>query len=177
MRLFAEAVLARHHTQHNPQNRFERLKSGVGRRTIIRIAVEEWLGSNHVKLTRSRLIISAALSALACLAAGGCPLAAESLDPTPAGDDLVADAGIVPGTYWVEDFESDLLYFELGRERGDQGRWVTIEDADISWYAGPGMHEFDPSTGWRSTDSDAATSLDQLIQLHDPAPRVPDNSP
>ncbi len=130
-----------------------------------------------MKLTRSSLIISAALSSLSLMAAGGCPMAVEALDPMLAGADFVAGAGIVPGTYWVEDFEGELLYFDLGRERGDEGRWVTIEDADISWYAGPGMHEFDPSTGWRSTGRDAATSLDQLMQLHDPAPRVPETSP
>ena len=130
-----------------------------------------------MKLPRSRLIISAALSSLSLMAAGGCPMAVEALDPTPAGDDFVADAGIVPGTYWVEDFDSDRLYFELGRERGDEGRWVPIEDSDTSWYAGPGMHKFDPSIGWGSTGRDAATTLDQLIQLHDPAPRVPDTSP
>lgn len=130
-----------------------------------------------MKLTRSRLIISAALSSLSLMAAGGCPMAVEALDTTLAGADTVADAGIAPGTYWVEDFESDLLYFELGRERGNEGRWIAIEDSDTSWYAGPGMHEFDPSTGWRSKGRDAATSLDQLIQLHDPAPRVPDTTP
>lgn len=130
-----------------------------------------------MKLTRNRLIISAALSSLSLLAAGGCPMPVESLDPTLGGDDIVAGADIVPGTYWVEDFNGEPFYFDLGRERGDEGRWVAIEDADISWYAGPGMHEFAPSTGWRSTGRDAVTSLDQLMQLHDPAPRVPDTSP
>ena len=73
-----------------------------------------------MKLTRSRLIISAALSSLSLLAAGGCPMAVEALDPTLAGDDIIAGAGMVPGTYWVEDFEGVLFYFDLGRERADR---------------------------------------------------------
>ena len=72
----------------------------------------------------------------------------------------MSGSAIVAGEYWVEDFEGELQYFNLGQVRGEEGEWVMIEDADADWYAGPGVHAFEPATGWtRNLDYRRAGSV------------------
>ncbi len=121
--------------------------------------------------TRIRLMTSAIISSSLIFATGGCPAAVDGL--VQLGDEPIVAAGV----YWVEDFDDELLYFDLGRTRGDEGRWLPIDDVDVSWYTLPGAHEFDPTDGWRSLDNAGAVSLDDMIQLHDAAPKVPSSRP
>ena len=115
----------------------------------------------------SKPAIWAVISTVSVLATGGCPMVLETALPL----------GAEPGVYWVEDFDEGLRYFDLGRERGEAGRWLAIEDDGFSWYAGAGVHEFDSTNGWRRLDDATAAILDELIQLHDPAPSVPSSMP
>ncbi len=121
--------------------------------------------------TRIRLSASAMISSVLIFATGGCPTAVDGL--VQLGDEPPVAAGV----YWVEDFDDELLYFDLGRTRGDEGRWLPINDADVSWYTLPGVHEFDATNGWRPIENAGAVTLDDMIQLHDAAPKVPSTSP
>ena len=121
--------------------------------------------------TRIRLLVSAIISSVLILATGGCPTAVDGL--VQLGDEPVVAAGV----YWVEGFDGELLYFDLGLTRDDEGRWVTIDDVDVSWYTLPGPHEFDATDGWRPIENAGDVTLDDMIQLHDAAPKVPSTSP
>ena len=121
--------------------------------------------------TRIRLVTSAMISSILIFATGGCPTAVEGL--IQLGDEPAVAAGV----YWVEDFDDELLYFDLGRTRGEEGRWVAIDDMDVSWYTLPGAHEFDATDGWQPLEDAGAVTLDDMIQLHDAAPKVPSTLP
>jgi hypothetical protein len=102
-----------------------------------------------------RLILTPALL-------GGCPTTVEPLDSAP--------VAVEPGSYWVADQDGGLAYFELPKHRGAAGRWIALEEADNGWFSGPAFYIFDDAEGWRR-DSDAeGMTLDEAIQLHDPAP-------
>ena len=121
--------------------------------------------------TRIRLSASAMISSVLIFATGGCPAAVDGL--VQLGD----EPAVVAGVYWVEDFDDELLEVDQGLTRDDEGRWVTIDDIDVSWYSLPGPHEFDATDGWRPIEDAGAVTLDDMIQLHDAAPKVPSTSP
>jgi len=77
-----------------------------------------------------------------------------------------------PGSYYVEEHDGHLYYYELPAFRGAAGRWVELEDGG-TWFAGPGWYRFSDDYVWSPDESAADLTLDDLIQLHDPPP-VPD---
>ena len=153
------------------ENKAGRWKPAVQRGTINHDADEGLPRSSDMSGTRIRLMASTIISSVLIFAIGGCPTAVDGL--IELGDEPVVAAGV----YWVEDFDGELLYFDLGRTRGDEGRWVTIDDADVSWYTLAGPHEFDATDGWRRIADAGSVTLDDMIQLHDAAPKLPSISP
>jgi hypothetical protein len=105
------------------------------------------------------LLVSAGASAI-----GGCPL------PVPVDEATLTPA---PGTYFVEQREDKLYYYDLAVVRGAEGRWVALDD-DGMWFTGPGFYELSEDHVWSRDEDTEGLTLDEVIQLHDPPPAVPE---
>ena len=124
-----------------------------------------------MSVTPVRLVISAVLLLMPVFLAGGCPMGAADV----AG--LTSEPDVTAGVYWVDLGDGGLRYFDPGLTRGDEGRWRAINDADTIWFSAAGPHEFDPETGWQRIEGAETITLDDMIQLHDAAPKVPSRRP
>jgi len=112
--------------------------------------------TTRTALLRTCLIVTP----LALLA--GCPLDASVLEPLPD----------VAGTYWVEYGDGELAVFELPEYRGEEGTWHLLATEQPSWYTGPALYEVGEDGSWVRLTTDPGLTLDDIIQLYDPAPRV-----
>jgi hypothetical protein len=83
----------------------------------------------------------------------------------------VDEAGLAPapGTYYVEQREGGLFYYQLAEMRGAEGRWVELYD-NGAWFAGPGFYRLSEERVWAPDENAAGLTLDDIIQLHDPPP-------
>lgn len=79
------------------------------------------------------------------------------------------------GSYWVEMRNGQLHYFELPEERNVSGRWIALGDDLTDWFDGPAFYLYSAEKGW-SRDPDAeGITLDDVLQLYDPPPAVPES--
>lgn len=79
--------------------------------------------------------------------------------------------GPTPGTYYVQQQDGKLFYYQLP-ERGENGEWIRLLDA-ADWYVGPGFYDLDGNSNWSWDEENAGLTLDEYIQLYDPAPAAP----
>lgn len=91
----------------------------------------------------------------------GCPL------PEPAQNDL--KFALTPGTYYVEQHDSKVFYYQLAQTRGETGAWVELPSIG-DWFVGAGFYVLDDESNWAVDQETAGLTLDEFIQLHDPAP-------
>jgi hypothetical protein len=117
-----------------------------------------------VKHFSTRFTARFATSLLAVSLVAGCP--AARVDGTWAA----SPAGI----YWVEHTDGVLSTFELPAYRGEPGRWQAVETLPPSWYAGPALYELDEDGDWAQMPASVGLTLDEVLQRHDPPPRVAD---
>ena len=111
-----------------------------------------------------RLVVLTCL-ALGTFTLGGCPVGVD--DPAQRLSDATES-----GQYWVEERDGGLYYFELPLQRQSAGRWTALEE-ESDWFSGPAFYSFSNDEGWtRAADADGLT-LDDALQVHDPAPAVP----
>jgi hypothetical protein len=80
--------------------------------------------------------------------------------------------GPLPGTYYVEQQSGKLSYYQLAETRGEAGEWVTLNETG-DWYVGPGFYNLDANNEWSWDEDSAGLTLDEFIQLYDPAPAAP----
>lgn len=114
-----------------------------------------------------RSTLASCLLSVGLMALGGCPLEA------PLVDDV--EPGAEPGTYYVEQVEGKLYYYELAEVRGAENRWIELSE-EGEWYVGPGVYRLREDHTW-SRDADAeGLTLDEIIQLHDAPPPVPEGA-
>lgn len=85
------------------------------------------------------------------------------------------DLGPTPGTYYVEQQEGKLEYYELPDVRGADGRWIELDDEGV-WFTVPGFYRLSEDYVWSRDASAEGLTLDDFIQLHDPPP-VPGEAP
>jgi len=95
------------------------------------------------------------------LALGGCPLEVPPVDE--------AAFAPPPGTYYVEQREGKLYYYQLAEVREADGRWIELID-DGTWFTGPGFYRLSDDHVWSRDETAEGLTLDDLIQLHDPRP-------
>jgi hypothetical protein len=95
---------------------------------------------------------------------GGCPLTA------PLNEAMILPT---PGTYYIEQCGEQLCYYELPAVRGTEGRWVALPD-DGPWFTGSGFDELSEDHVWSRDEDAEGMTLDEVIQLHDPPPAVPE---
>ncbi|MFQ5806658.1 MAG: hypothetical protein ACE5I3_09430 [Phycisphaerae bacterium] len=93
------------------------------------------------------------------LVLGGCPLEAPPVDETAPA----------PGTYYVEQWQGKLYYYQLAAVRGAAGRWIELHEGG-AWYVGPGFYRLSDDRVWSRDDNAEGLTLDDIIQLHDPPP-------
>lgn len=79
--------------------------------------------------------------------------------------------GPSPGTYYVEQHDTALYYYQLP-ERGGAGSWMRLVDS-ADWYVGPGFYDLDQNQNWSWDEDNAGLTLDEFIQLYDPTPAPP----
>lgn len=101
------------------------------------------------------------LVSLVALTIGGCPLDAPPSD--------VALIGPLPGTYYVDQSAGKLFYFQLAEARGAENRWQELAN-DGAWFTGPGFYRLSEEYIWSRDEGAERLTLDEVIQLHDPAP-------
>ena len=100
---------------------------------------------------------------LGLLVLTGCIMTPQVLDST---------LGPLPGTYYVEKQDGQMVYYDLPETRGDSGEWVDLNDSG-EWYVGPGFYNLDTDNEWSWDEDNAGLTLDAFIQLYDPAPAAP----
>jgi len=94
---------------------------------------------------------------------GGCVM-------TPPVDDTMF--GPEAGSYYVDQADGKLQYFQLAQTRGEPGEWIRLH-TDGEWYAGAGFYVIDERGVWSQDENAIGVTLDEVIQLHDPAPAAP----
>ncbi|MFH1745433.1 MAG: hypothetical protein ABIG44_00145 [Planctomycetota bacterium] len=97
---------------------------------------------------------------------GGCPVDLNTLEPPPAA----------AGQYWIEYTDGELALYRLPDQRGEEGVWYVIETESPEWFTGPAVYELDTEGLWTRLTEDENLTLDEVIQLYDTAPAVPDNA-
>jgi len=122
-----------------------------------------------------RFRLMGSLAGFLALLPGGCPveIAAPPTEP-PA---------LAPGLYWVTRHQGQLYCFDLPKQRGQPGRWLTLPSgADPAWFVGEGLYELRSDLTWTiiqaaagyggAADGDATDilTLDDILALHDPPP-------
>lgn len=117
----------------------------------------------EVGLMRSR----AGIIGVLLLSVGGCPLATNGPEAQPVDDGLPA-----AGRYFVDVPGGVPSYFAPAEIRGGSSRWIAI-DGEASWYAGPGLYEYRPGSGWTPLNDPGVRSADDIAQVNDPPPAVP----
>lgn len=98
-------------------------------------------------------------------ALGGCPMQSVPLD-----EQAVV---LAPGTYYVEQYDDTLYYYDLAEVRGADQGWVPLLD-EGEWFAGPGFYRLSKDYTWSRDENAADMTLDDIIQLHDPPPPAPE---
>jgi hypothetical protein len=100
------------------------------------------------------------LLSIAGVVLGGCQLL-----PPPADIPLLPP----PGTYYLEAQDGQLYFYQLAEVRGANNEWVALPDAG-AWFTGPGFYRLSEDSVWSRDENTEGMTLDDLIQLHDPAP-------
>ncbi|MBU0640288.1 MAG: hypothetical protein KKB50_15585 [Planctomycetes bacterium] len=115
----------------------------------------------------ARLKACAATLLVVAMLTGGCLPIPEDLTLAP--QEPVAAS---PGTYWLDQQDGELFYFEFPPQRGTGGRWMLLDETVGDWFTGPGFYELSEDLSWsRDPDWDGVT-LDEVMQLYDPPPAV-----
>jgi hypothetical protein len=117
-------------------------------------------------------VIPATLQRLARLALSVCPVALVAGCPIDAAQ--FDGPGVPAGMYWVEHDDGELVLFELPAERSAEGTWFTFETDPPEWYAGPALYELHDDGTWSRLSGDQTLTLDEIIQLYDPRPALPE---
>ena len=107
------------------------------------------------------------LVSLGLLAVAGCPMTAPLVDDTL--------LGLQPGSYYVDQIDGELSYYQLPQWRGDESGWVALNDESI-WYQGPGFYKLSENYEWSWDETREGLTLDEFLQLYDPLPPVPNPS-
>lgn len=102
------------------------------------------------------------------LSVGGCPLVSDA----PGGQASGLARGPAAGSYFVDLLDGVPSYFAPAEIRGGSSRWIAI-DGEASWYAGPGLYEYRPGSGWTPLNDPGVRSADDIAQVNDPPPAVP----
>ncbi|MCG3128907.1 MAG: hypothetical protein CHACPFDD_03803 [Phycisphaerae bacterium] len=108
-------------------------------------------------MARRRVIFGCIVS-LVALGAGGCPVVLDETVERPAA-----------GQFWVAEYRGELSYFAPAARRGEAHAWIPIGTDDASWFVGPALYEYSEK-GWTLIGDPQITSLDEVVQLHDPPP-------
>ena len=103
------------------------------------------------------------LAAAITLLIAGCPLD----EPSQSGLAYLPN----PGTYYVEEQGAKVFYYQLAQSRGESGDWIELSDAG-DWFQGAGFYVLDDNMNWSLDTDSAGLTLDEFIQLHDPAPAL-----
>jgi hypothetical protein len=112
----------------------------------------------------SRFLVPIVAMVALVLAPGGCPVAAPQLElPTP-----------TPGSYWITEDAGQLYYFQFPQDRDEQGQWIPLDD-QADWFEGPGFYRLDEDLTWSPDVEFEGMTLDELLQVYDPPPAVPDS--
>lgn len=114
-----------------------------------------------MKRNNFRLTLAICSFAAWTLTIAGCPL--------PEPEQAEFNIAVQPGSHYVEDRDGKLHYYRLSDERGMPGEWVELIE-DGAWFEGPGFYQFDDQASWSPDESAAGLTLDEFIQLYDPAP-------
>lgn len=120
-----------------------------------------------MKRRNTQLVLATWLAGLGLLAVAGCPMTAPLVDDTL--------LGLQPGSYYLDQVDGKLCYYQLPPWRGDESGWVALND-DGPWYQGPGFYELSEDYGWSWDEARENLTLDEFLQLYDPPPPVPDAS-
>lgn len=107
-----------------------------------------------------RCVLSGCVASLVALTAGGCPVVLDEIVERPND-----------GQVWVAEYQGELSYFVPAAHRGEASTWVPIGAPDASWYVGPALYEYS-AKGWMLIGDPQITSLDEVVQLHDPPPAI-----
>lgn len=99
----------------------------------------------------------------------GAPVAfdADALDP----DTLVAadEPNVALQPHWIRADEETLVRYAWP-QRGQAGEWTAVASSDADWFVGDGWYVFAPDAGWRRDASLDDLTLDDALQVYDPAP-------
>ncbi len=117
-----------------------------------------------MKRRSTQSVWASCLIGLGLLLVAGCPMAAPPIDDAMLGPE--------PGTYYVDQVEHKLFYFQLAQTRGEESGWVRLHD-DGGWYEEPGFYELAEDRAWSWDEDTEGLTLDEFVQLHDPPPPVP----
>jgi hypothetical protein len=77
------------------------------------------------------------------------------------------------GTYWVEYGKGQLAIYVLPEARGEPGEWRLVSRPKPEWYTGPALYQALEDGGWERRIDGNELTLDEVLQLHDPAPPAP----
>ncbi len=117
--------------------------------------------------------MSRRLPGLALAMSFGCMLAALGGCP---GHGLVAseltwsnEDALPPGTYYVQEREGYIAYFQLPQARGMAGEWLPlVESAD--WFSVGGFYQLSEDRVWTLAAPLSEDALDETLMLIDPLP-------
>ena len=122
-----------------------------------------------MKHSAMRYLTCLTVPALASLLMGCFPLT-----PDLVGGLALESTDLAAGVYWAEYSESELALYRMPADRGDPGEWIIYADADApTWYVEPALYVLDENGTWQQDSFGEGQTLDEWLQLWDPAPAVP----
>ncbi len=77
------------------------------------------------------------------------------------------------GTYWVEQRNGALAYFEMPQARNAEGRWTPLVEEDGTWFSGPAFYSLTGDGVWSRAGAYDGQVLDDLLQVWDARPAAP----
>lgn len=101
---------------------------------------------------------------LGLFATGGCPLVLPETQLAPSPE---------PGTHYVARIEGELFYLQFPEVRGERHQWIELY-GEGEWYTGEGFYQLSEDYVWSRDQEIGDLTIDDLIQLYDPPPPVPE---
>ncbi len=86
---------------------------------------------------------------------------------------LVAPSTWVPGYYWVEYAEGELVVTELPRLNTEAAKTFTVAMAEPDWYEGPALYEVADDGTW-TIIARGYEEYDEFLNLYDPKRPLPE---
>ena len=97
------------------------------------------------------------------------------MTPDLVGGLALESSDLAAGVYWIEYSESELAMYRMPRVGGDPGESIIYEDTDPPlWYVEPALYVLDENGTWQQDSFGEGQTLDEWLQLWDPAPAIPD---